>query len=1446
MLHTIRRALLTSLSYIIGTVIFAQQYPVSVSTTLIPPYSVFLADYIRPGASNLQVNILPTDQNLLEYRAKLHIVIEGNNIRIETSPTYMPPPLFLSGGLPEIFTGSDLSEYFDVNNLQFTGYSRQEYIRTGRLPEGIYRFSFYVQDYNRNSRVSNIGSATAWLILNDPPILNLPQKGTKLKVYDPQNIMFQWTPRHKGSPNSAFSSEYVFKLYEVWLEGQDPNLVAQTQLPFFETVTTRNRYTYGIADPMLVLGRQYVWVVQARDTESRDLFKNNGQSEAFVFTYGDECKPPIKIIAEAINGPGIKLDWRTDIGQTGFEVRYREKGSTESWYVDQTLLDNLKIYDLLYSRDYECQVRSQCGSFNSEYSRIEYIRTKEDEPKEFTCGGGSGLEEITNTNPKGVMLPGMYFTAGGFDAVVTKVSGGNGIFSGECLVEIPYLNFAMIKHTFENIKINELNQMTEGKLVAVVNPDAPFLKDLSKDDLVLPGGEGIDATTEGGGFEPDTTIILAETIDSLYINSDGEIIAVTEDGEEIAISPDAEDEKVQVQDESGNQYYVDNGQVTSNKPGDNLASGTGGTSVVNNIEAAVALLPQIKFGPGENQNYGYDSLIYDGLKSSYVSTTIRGKEYTIPWKAIATGATEPVTAILPGKSEGFEPSSVSFKTVGATLVSQPSLSGNNKKVTLISGVKDKVDEVTAYYSLADKEGNTQEEELGKLNVITFDKITANLIVVPVNMEAYPGNITTFKQELNSIYGQAVAEWDVTLNNPLTVPEGDWDTDNDGKFGSDDDDNRMNYTDDMKAIIGAYKDQFGRDKDAYYIFLIPHTINGSQSGYMPFKKQHGFIFTQNTKGNLSQVIAHELGHGTFRLRHTFSPENKYQLSQGSTDNLMDYNQGTYLNKYEWDLIHDPENVFTFLQDESEGEINIEGIYFSISGDEKKYKSGDLIYIIGKPELEISIFKSNDKELNAKYCTYNENTVNVEGNTFKIAPKEFNKKETLIIEVKKNLSLNISFIYIKPSVSLLGTGFIPEDEPVFIYSEKEIDIKLSIENEDFPIENLADYIVSWEWDNIKKEGNLADWTKVIINEEVKEYKLKINFLQTSREYTFNALSAPVVSFERSSFNMLPITSYGFDNYEYESYDIHDKFKDEYYVTNIAGNSYKVPWLTCETGNIFFPVRGKIATSPINKIRYNVSWADNTGGDANFEINKNNDNGDIFFDFINSTGSFKVVDISDMRGQVKGQIRIITEARASFEAKDLIPVTLNTSRGITTVPANLSHQLNLKSFNQTFINWVIGATKNVDLIAMSSKYTLSSTQANVIQNSIFDNNSDEISQYLNLVIGEYVATNGIPPVNSCIIFFTDITINNSDGRQVIGKYVPISHVSYRGDYIFIFNGAKDVTWTHELGHSLKLHHIWEGTVLNNNPNAKGKTCNFMDYSVNRNQFWKWQWKKMNSNIR
>jgi hypothetical protein len=95
--------------------------------------------------------------------------------------------------------------------------------------------------------------------------------------------------------------------------------------------------------------------------------------------------------------------------------------------------------------------------------------------------------------------------------------------------------------------------------------------------------------------------------------------------------------------------------------------------------------------------------------------------------------------------------------------------------------------------------------------------------------------------------------------------------------------------------------------------------------MPLQRQAGFIYDLP---NHLELIAHELGHGAFNLRHTFSNDG-FIAAQGSTDNLMDYKNGTELWMHQWKSVQDPEHVWlSFLEGEEEGEWTTDGHYYTV--------------------------------------------------------------------------------------------------------------------------------------------------------------------------------------------------------------------------------------------------------------------------------------------------------------------------------------------------------------------------------------------------------------------------------------------------------------------------------------------------------------------------------------
>ncbi|HEY9006694.1 MAG TPA: hypothetical protein VIM75_11200, partial [Ohtaekwangia sp.] len=313
--------------------VHAQSYPVQANVALTPPYSPFLADYTTVGSQRFSSTLYLHDSRISNYQVKLRLTIEGVGITIRTKANYVPlRPITLYGGESVTLFGEDVEEYFDPNNLDFAGITKNQYEKGAKLPEGVYRFTLEVLDYHRGSLVSNKGTAVAWVILNDPPILNSPKNNGKLTIIDPQNAVFNWTPRQTGSPNSAFTAEYIFRLVEIWPANRNPYDAFLSQQPLYETTTSYTQIVYGPAEPALIPGRKYAWQVQAKDTEGRDLFKNQGKSEVYVFQFGDVMGVPQNFRRDAGSNSSV-LNLRWEPAPDGaipeqYRVRYRQKGDT--------------------------------------------------------------------------------------------------------------------------------------------------------------------------------------------------------------------------------------------------------------------------------------------------------------------------------------------------------------------------------------------------------------------------------------------------------------------------------------------------------------------------------------------------------------------------------------------------------------------------------------------------------------------------------------------------------------------------------------------------------------------------------------------------------------------------------------------------------------------------------------------------------------------------------------------------------------------------------------------------------------------------------------------------------------------------------------------------------------------------------------------------------------
>ncbi|MCX2744398.1 fibronectin type III domain-containing protein [Mangrovivirga sp. M17] len=905
--------LVTATSVLFGQV----NYPVQVNMQLTPPYSLNLADYTRPEVDKLAANIMLKDITISELEVRFRLTIKRNNaVILQTRSDFMPPPTMIYGGENNRLTGYDLAPYFDLNNLQAQNISINNLARTGQLPEGFYEFQLEVLEYRRGLKISNTGSSMAWLMLNDPPFISLPEKGTKLDLQNPQYIVFQWTPRHTGSPNSAFVTEYEFTLFEIWPDDRPAEDAVRSQAPIYRATVNTTNLVYGPAEPMLIPGKSYAWRVQAKAKDginTLDLFKNSGFSEAGYFTYGDACPPPTSI-SDTPSRQGFLAQWTPQAGNTGFVVRLREANKKGAdWYEYDSFIEEYKAKGLKDSTLYEYEVRAVCGIAESEFIYGDTVLTQPAPPVNYSCGADYALADISNKTPLEQLQPGEIFTAGDFDVKVSTVSGGGGKFTGDGFVVVPFMDNLKIAVAFSQAEINEEYVLVGGQ-VNVTGAKVQAVPDYIRDEInsVIASVDSAFSYANQALDIAENAIEYANQADTLAVDgviesievSNGQIVVTTTDGQ--THTQDQNKDTI-IKDSDNNTYIVRKNSNVAQKVNPNVLTPPSGVT-----DPAERVL----FSKSDDQSFGFDKKTNYGPEESYERLELAG-DYWVDWKSAAIGQSDEALVNLPG-------SDYKLYTLTDTLNTTNGPNGNRRVQVRAPGLAGLIEPVYAI-----KETNlgdsTAVQTAGKLNVIAYNNKTLNLNIVPLQEGGDISDLSAsdVKRELDKIYKQAVVQFNVVKKQPFTTV--DYDSDGDGLLKNSGSGPLASFTSEMRAVINAYEEAGEVAEGEYYLFVIHpgKTTNPSLSGYMPFNRHFGFIFLNTSNAQtFAKTAAHELGHGAFNLFHTFS-EDGYNVAQGTTNNLMDYasggQPGTRLLKDQWDKIHDPAPVLGGLQEDEESEL-----------------------------------------------------------------------------------------------------------------------------------------------------------------------------------------------------------------------------------------------------------------------------------------------------------------------------------------------------------------------------------------------------------------------------------------------------------------------------------------------------------------------------------------------
>jgi len=460
--------LLFAFNLISGNLI-AQITPVTAIALSNPPHSGNLSEWAAPGLNRLGLSLILNDRNEFSYQVRLEIVIEGQGVRLQTRSNFLPRPITLSYGIPTQISGVDLMEYLDINNLDFIGITRQQYLEQGSLPDGLYSVCFRVFDYDRSETTPVASTACAGVnaIRYDPPLILTPI-GPQVPI-NPQNLITQWQARHPG----GFPVQYRLQIFEFDVQSTlSPDLIVLYDQPFVEkfinSVTTA---LIGPADPPLQPGLTYLIRVQVIDLSMQHQFVNNGWSAPEFFTYGEPCSFPGNIVTNSLGTSSIGVTWPPLNGYNLYAVRYRERDSPGAhWYEDVSSANNVIIGDLLDGTVYEIQVKAICnGEFEGEFSPSMYVETEELNFEEIDCESGSpgNIPLPNNTQPIASLGFGDRVMIGAFEMRIIEIapSAGGG-WQGSGQIRIPWMLNQRYVVTFDDIFVNTQKRVYQGEVKA--------------------------------------------------------------------------------------------------------------------------------------------------------------------------------------------------------------------------------------------------------------------------------------------------------------------------------------------------------------------------------------------------------------------------------------------------------------------------------------------------------------------------------------------------------------------------------------------------------------------------------------------------------------------------------------------------------------------------------------------------------------------------------------------------------------------------------------------------------------------------------------------------------------------------------------------------------------------------------------------------------------------
>jgi hypothetical protein len=498
-------------------------YPITANIQSTPPHSGLLSDLTATGGNKLSLLLNLEDAEELTYQVRLRITIEGNGITLSTKNNLVFTPIDLAYGSPSIIRESDLVEYFDPAAFDFAGYSLNDYLLNGGLPDGFYTICVEAFNYLRfNEAAASNKSCT---VINasrlDPPVVIAPI-GMQTNINNPQNLPIQWANMH----NVAIPVEYEIEIY-TWPYSSTlaPDQVIQFDLPFFTTmVSSTTTYVLRPSDPPLESGERYLIRVKAVDLSMNYLFKNQGWSEIHSFSYGHACPAPEDLGADEVTTESIDLSWTSsDDPEDTFVIRYREKIEGSNWYENVEPSNQHLLEGLDDNTTYEIAVQKLCDGTTAGLL-TEIIEVTTDSlvfnPQDFDCGDQATFMTPSNQTPivASELAPGDFIEIVGFRTKILSVEPGNaaGSLKGSCEVKVDWLGKGFYAE-FQELYVNSDREVYDGRIICGTNGLNSIQGFVSPDSIQM--GRDTSISFCGDTIATDSTkvpTVITEVSDSVF------------------------------------------------------------------------------------------------------------------------------------------------------------------------------------------------------------------------------------------------------------------------------------------------------------------------------------------------------------------------------------------------------------------------------------------------------------------------------------------------------------------------------------------------------------------------------------------------------------------------------------------------------------------------------------------------------------------------------------------------------------------------------------------------------------------------------------------------------------------------------------------------------------------------------------------------------------------